>query len=331
MLISFIIPAYNASATIKRCLDSIYALPIEESLFEVVTIDDCSTDNTVELVKEYVNLHSNLVLLCQPENRRQGAARNRGIAVAKGEYIAFVDSDDETANGVITAVQLAEENDLDMVAIRCTVVGQEGKIDQEMSLPYNRDKVFTGMELRTEFAFWGTAPWPYVFRKSFIEAVSYPFAENVLFEDCDFVNVHLFYAQRMAYCNECGYFVHFNSVSTTHTSSFKHLCDYALLGTRMLNFYESLEDKTTQYAEGILEGGSFNIMKAFYRLPRLRSRSEVIAFYDRFDGYYDRKRLLGYRKPEYCWTRWTRFSLKYRNLTVFLLSIFLPILKLYKK
>ena len=52
MLVSFIIPAYNASATIKRCLDSIYALPIEESEYEVIVIDDCSTDNTVELVKD---------------------------------------------------------------------------------------------------------------------------------------------------------------------------------------------------------------------------------------------------------------------------------------
>ena len=331
MLVSFIIPAYNASATIKRCLDSIFALPIEESVYEVIVIDDCSTDNTIESLKDYSIGHSNLVLLYQKENHRQGAARNRGVAVARGKYIAFVDSDDETAKGVITAVQLAEENDLDMVAIRCTVVGKEGKTDREVSLPYNRDEVFTGMELQAEFAFWGTAPWHYIYKKSFLEEVDYRFVEDVLYEDSDFVNVHLFYAKRMSYCDECGYVFHYNSESTTHALSYKHLCDYALLGTRMLNFYESLEDKTTKYAEGILEGGSYNIMKAFHKLPRLKSRSEVRAFYDRFDGYYDRKSLLGYRQPEYCWTRWTRLGLKHRNCVVFLLGFTAPVLKLYQK
>lgn len=331
MLISFIIPAYNASATIKRCLDSIYALPIEESLFEVIAIDDCSTDNTVELVKEYAGRHSNLVLLRQNENHRQGAARNKGVTISKGKYIAFVDSDDESANGVIAAAQMAEDKDLDMVAMRCAVVDQEGNTDREVSLPYNRDKVFTGMELQTEFAFWGTAPWHYIFKQSFLEGVGYRFVEDVLYEDSDFVNVHLFYAKRMSYCDEIGYVVYYNSESTTHSLSYKHLCDYALLGTRMLNFYESLEDKTTQYAEGILEGGSYNIMKAFRKLPRLMSRSEVRAFYDRFDGYYNRKTLLKYRKPEYCWTRWTRFGLKHRNLVVFLLGFAAPVLKIHQK
>ena len=77
MRISFIIPAYNASGTIVRCLDSIYVLPIDESDYEVIVIDDCSTDNTVEIVKQFAVKHSNLVLLQQVENHRQGTARNR--------------------------------------------------------------------------------------------------------------------------------------------------------------------------------------------------------------------------------------------------------------
>ena len=53
MLISFIIPAYNASKTILRCLNSIYSLPLQEDEFEVLAVDDCSADNTVELLKEF--------------------------------------------------------------------------------------------------------------------------------------------------------------------------------------------------------------------------------------------------------------------------------------
>ena len=114
MLCSFIIPAYNASSTIVRCLDSIYALALREADFEVIVIDDCSKDNTIAVTEQYANQHTNLTLLRQSENHRQGAARNRGIAIAKGKYIVFVDSDDETNFGVLNALQLAEKHELDM-------------------------------------------------------------------------------------------------------------------------------------------------------------------------------------------------------------------------
>lgn len=330
VLLSFIIPTYNASGTIKRCLDSIYAFTNKGLDFEIIVIDDCSTDSTVELVEDYANNHANIVLLRQPENHRQGAARNRGVAVACGKYIVFVDSDDESVEGVLSAIRFSEERELDMIAMCYVKVGSDGKTEKEVRLPYGRTELFSGVNLQTEFPFWGTAPWPYVYRKSFMDRVDYPFAEDVLFEDSDFVNVHLFHAKRMAYCDECGYVVHCNASSTTHTISYKHLADYALLGTRMLDFYESLEDKTSTYAQNILEGGSYNIMKAFHKLVRLGSRTEVRAFYDRLDGYYDRKRFLCYREPVYCWTRWTRFCLKHRGLVVSIMGIAIPIMRIKK-
>lgn len=327
VLVSFVIPAYNASLTIFRCLDSIYSLDFGKEEYEVIVIDDCSIDNSVEIIREYAKKHGNLTLLCQSENHRQGSARNRGVVMAKGKYIVFVDSDDESSTGVIRAVQLAEEYDLDMVAMRYVKVGDDGTVGREKGLPYNQAKSFTGKEMQTQFPFWGTAPWPYVYQKAFMDKVNYPFAENVLFEDTDFVNVHLFFAKRMMYCDECGYAMHYNAESTTHTLSYKHLADYALLGTRMLHFYESLDNKNDKYAETILEGGSFNIMKALYKLPRLKSRSDVRAFYDRFDAYYDRKMLLGYRKPAYCWTQWTRFCLRHRKMATMLTGIAIPLVK----
>jgi len=309
-------------------LDSIYGLIINKLDFEVIVIDDCSTDNTVEVVKDYALQRPNLVLLCQPENHRQGSARNRGVVIAQGKYIVFVDSDDESSKGVISAVQLAEENGLDMVAMRYVKIDRDEIVGREENLPYSQTDLFTGKEMQTQFPFWGTAPWPYVYQKTFMDKVNYPFAEDVLFEDADFVNVHLFYAKRMMYCDECGYAVHFNAESTTRTMSYKHLADYALLGTRMLHFYESLDNKNDKYAETILEGGSFNIMKALCKLPRLKSQSEVRAFYNRFDSYYDRKLLLGYREPAYCWTRWTRLCLKHRKLVTALMGIAIPLVKM---
>lgn len=322
LVLSFVIPMYNASSTILRCLDSIYGLPVEESFFEVIAIDDCSTDNTVELVKEYAHGHSNLVLLCQPENHKQGAARNRGVSVARGTFIAFVDSDDETDKGVVSAVRLASDKNLDMVAIKTATFSKYGEFEKATTLPYAKDAIFSGIELQTEHPFWFAGPVAYLYRFSFIKNINYPFAEGVFYEDSDFVNVHLYYAKRMAYCDECGYRIHQdNSISTTQTLSAENCSDYFLLGVRMLGFYECLCEKTVKYAESILEGGSYCIMKAFRRLFRLKSISEVCTFYDSIDTQCDRELLLKYNKPAYCWTHWTRFCIKHRRLSVVIIGL----------
>lgn len=310
--LSVIIPAYNAQETITRCLNSVYALPVPEDDFEVIVIDDCSTDCTVGAIKEFEAVHSNLTLLVQSENHRQGAARNRGIKLAQGEFIVFLDSDDEIGPGVLSACDLSRKNDLDMVVMCYEKLSFDGILERKEILPYASDSVFSGVTFQTEYPFWCTAPWAYLFRRLFLKRINYPFAEDVLFEDSDFVCVHTFFAKRMAFCDECGYRMWSNSSSTTHTISFKHVSDYAILGTRMLSFYQRLNDKNSLYARSILEGGSYNIMLSCKNLFKLKSFSEVRSFYTRFDEFTERSALLSYSEPAYCWTRWTRFCMKHR-------------------
>lgn len=90
-LISIVIPAFNRAKTIGYCLDSIIRQTYTH--FEVVVVDDCSTDETVSLVRAYPDNRVRCIVL--DKNSGAQAARNRGINEAKGEWIAFQDSDDE--------------------------------------------------------------------------------------------------------------------------------------------------------------------------------------------------------------------------------------------
>ena len=94
MRLSVIIPVYNAERYLRRCLDSVLAQTLRE--FEVICVDDGSTDGSAAILAEYAAKDTRVRVRTQ-ENRGQGAARNRGLEVARGEYIYFVDADDELA------------------------------------------------------------------------------------------------------------------------------------------------------------------------------------------------------------------------------------------
>lgn len=90
-MISVIVPVYNSEHWIAETLDSLCAQTYEN--MEIICVDDGSTDQSVQIIKEYKQKDTRIRLICQ-DNSGVSAARNRGISEAKGEYIAFLDSDD---------------------------------------------------------------------------------------------------------------------------------------------------------------------------------------------------------------------------------------------
>lgn len=85
---SIIIPNYNKGKLIKNCLDSIFNQNIARDKYEVIVIDDGSTDNSLEFIDEYD------ITLLKSNRLGAGGARNKGMEIAKGEYIILLDSDD---------------------------------------------------------------------------------------------------------------------------------------------------------------------------------------------------------------------------------------------
>ena len=323
MRVSFIVPCYNVSKTVLRCLDSIYALSISEEDFEVIAVNDASTDDTLHILQKYQQEHPNLVLLNHLVNRNLGAARNTGLSIAKGESIAFVDSDDEVGSGMREAIRIMEERDLDMVAMRVDRVSEQGENVGGFALPLSYESVFSGIWLQEKHPFWNLGGCTsYLYSKALLEKVRYPFVEGAFFEDADFVYCHLYYADKLSYSDKCGYLQITNPASITHTFSYKHIFGYAFLGTRMLRLFESLDDKSSQFARSILNGGSYNLMEAFKRLLRLGSFSEVRSFYNLLDSKIDRKSFCHYREPALYWTWWTKLGVRHRGVMTLICGSF---------
>jgi glycosyltransferase involved in cell wall biosynthesis len=90
--ISIIIPIYNIEKYLRQALDSVVNQTLDD--IEIICIDDCSTDNSLAIVKEYAQKDDRFVIIEQKENQGQGVARNIGIERASSKYIMFLDPDD---------------------------------------------------------------------------------------------------------------------------------------------------------------------------------------------------------------------------------------------
>ena len=93
MDLSIIVPVYNVEKYVRTCIESIYKQGLDEKSFEVIIVNDGSTDHSMEMITDFIATHQNIAVINQ-ENQGLSDARNNGIKVAKGEYILMPDSDD---------------------------------------------------------------------------------------------------------------------------------------------------------------------------------------------------------------------------------------------
>lgn len=96
--VSVIIPVYNVQDYLRECLDSILNQTLKE--LELICVDDGSTDKSLEILREYEKKDNRVIVLTQ-HNKGAGAARNKGLEIARGEYLSFLDSDDFFATGML--------------------------------------------------------------------------------------------------------------------------------------------------------------------------------------------------------------------------------------
>lgn len=209
MKISVIVPIYNTEEYLERCLDSLINQTIDD--YEIILIDDGSTDNSRAIAERYEKEYDNVILLSQ-KNKGQSAARNYGLKHARGEYIYFCDSDDFTD---INLLQKGYENSkkystdiffFNFKEIKSSESCKEKVYDS--SLYVNTEDILSGRELLQEGVLSDTflnVVWSQIYRKKFLEDNNFYFIEGVIYEDVDFVFKTMMHAKRIKYCPEVLY------------------------------------------------------------------------------------------------------------------------------
>lgn len=124
--ISFVLPCYNVDRYIADCLDSIYSQDMPEEEYEVICVDDGSSDGTRAIIQQYASAHANLVPVFPPVHLNTGGVRDKGVEMAKGEYIWMADPDDVISpNMVGTLYQKASESKSDILFFNFQTVDEQ--------------------------------------------------------------------------------------------------------------------------------------------------------------------------------------------------------------
>lgn len=202
MKLSVIVPVFRTEATLKRCLDSILNQNLPD--FELIIVNDGSDDGSGLICEQYAE-KDNRIRVIHKENGGLSSARNKGIALSQGEYITFVDSDDELASGTYKDV-LSEIGDSDI--IEYPIAGRlslESREYSDMNEYWLREKVYTH-----------TYVWNKIFRRTLFDGVRFP--EGKVFEDA-YILPHLLNRSRKARTTGKGsYLYHFNPNGITATA-----------------------------------------------------------------------------------------------------------------
>lgn len=198
---SFIVPVYNTEKYLKRCLDSLIRQTFLN--FEIIIINDGSTDNSDKIMKKYEEKYSNVKVISQ-KNQGLSMARNEGVKKAKGKYIIFIDSDDYVEKNLLEEVdKKIGDNDI----LRFQIVTEN---EDNTNKIYFEEKEFTNengpdaFRKITSYHFVETA-WCYVFSRKFWNENNFEFFKGVYHEDFGLIPYVIYKAKKVSSISFIGY------------------------------------------------------------------------------------------------------------------------------
>lgn len=176
--ISVIIPVYNAKDYLKRCLDSVVNQTLKD--IEIICVNDCSTDNSIDILNEYAEKYPTVKVIDCKVNGGESKARNIGLDNATGEYLAFVDNDDEIDLDFYEKLyNKAVETNADIVKGDVHIIDYDGN-----NVTSDLNKIIKNHDCKLFFThFWWTA----IYKTSLIKEnnirllENYPLGADVLF------------------------------------------------------------------------------------------------------------------------------------------------------
>lgn len=282
MTLSIIVPVFNMAAEgkLEYCLDSLVNQTITD--YEIIAVDDCSTDNSLEILRSYEETYSSkFKVIASVDNRKQGGAKNLGLEQAKGDWIGFIDSDDwVTPDFYEKLLSSAKETGADIAgcdyhltyehSMKIGQVVHNNKPEQAGSL--NKEKyrslILDSGSLVVK-----------IYKRHIIFDYPNRFPEHIFYEDNAISNSWMLRAKRFAYLQEPLYYYYQHDTSTVHTIT-KERCEDRMEAARVM----------------VREAREFNFLEEYY--PEIESSFTTLFYVNTLFSY-----MAGVKKKEFGFIR----------------------------
>lgn len=269
--LSIIVPVYNVEKYLERCICSLLDQDISPDEYEIIMVNDGSTDKSGIIAEQLQQSNTNVILLTQ-NNQGLSEARNTGLKNAKGQYIMFVDSDDKLFPNVLgTLLSIAINNKLDACAYRMMYEDSNGDFHTGAVQPFSPDIVYSGEHALLNGADIGSAC-ILLYSTRMLNNKNLRFLAGVYHEDIDF-NLRMYaYVDRIMFSNVYAYSYTYNSTSINRNNSLskkiksirdefliiRHLLDFAgtdTNGAKLYSFYQ-------KFGNSIIISNLLNLIKS---------------------------------------------------------------------
>ena len=219
-MLSVIIPVYNVENYLNECLDSVTSQTLDD--MEIICIDDGSTDNSPDILKEYSKKDKRIKIITK-ENGGQATARNLGIKEAQGEYIAFVDSDDFIEPTMFEKLYTkAKDNNLDIAMCKIATYDNQTKEIKDNVWYYMlgvfRDfekDIFNHKDTKEFTCHIAVTPYNKIYKTTLLKENNILFPEGLIFEDEKFFYDTYLRAKRVSIVDEFLYYYRINRKGST--------------------------------------------------------------------------------------------------------------------
>lgn len=263
MKLSIIIPVYNIENYISKCLDSILNQDFID--YEIILINDGSTDNSLSICKEYVIMDQRIKLFSQ-ENRGVSAARNNGISKSNGEWLCFIDGDDFIEeNSLGKLLKHSYSNDCECIIGRSYT--NDGNKAIKEKYRYNESLVgntYDGISLVFEKSYFRGGIWGVLYKKSLLIDNNILFPVNIRNgEDTIFFSLIQIYAKKIFFCDVYFYNLYERIGSASRSWTFDRVV-CMIDNIKFINKYINDNPQLSPKALNILQYNIYRVVSTIY-------------------------------------------------------------------
>ena len=242
MLLSLIIPVYNVAPYVGTCLESIYDGVADEDSFEVIVVNDGSTDESASVVDGFAARHGNIQVITQ-ENQGLSMARMNGLTQAKGDYVWFVDSDDWLKPGTVESItQLIRGNAGVKVFMTPIYRTHRSADDYRIDAPL----LMEGEKVLLESGLPVYSATRYIILRSLFENPYLQFPKGLLHEDEYFGHILMMLADQVFVSEKSFYLYRFRPGSIMRSINIRSSYDYVTIYDLLKMFSETLPDSSKE-------------------------------------------------------------------------------------